>query len=98
MRSVCMPRGGRRADGTEAAQRASKPKAEKAAKAKAAFKTPAKAKAKSKSAKKGKAASKRKGKAMRAKATDVASYGYGVCSATFGSQTAAINHALGHTS
>jgi hypothetical protein len=80
--------------GTEPAPRASKPKAEKPAKAKA----PAKKAAKSKSAKKAKAAKKPRGKAMRAKATDVASYGCGACGATFGSQKAAVNHALTHTS
>ncbi|MDP9237386.1 MAG: hypothetical protein M3P30_08325 [Chloroflexota bacterium] len=75
-----------------------KPKRE--AKARAATKKPARAKkgAKSKSAKKAKAAKKPKGKAMRAKATDVASYGCGACGATFGSQKAAVNHALTHTS
>jgi hypothetical protein len=73
-----------------------KTKAEKPAKAKMepAAKKPAKA------AKKGKGTStkKPKGKAVRAKATDVPSYGCGGCGATFGSQKAAINHALTHTS
>jgi hypothetical protein len=84
--------------GTEPAPRAAKPKTEKPAKEKAPAKAkaPAKKGAKSKSAKK--AAKKPKGKAMRAKATDVASYGCGACGATFGSQKAAVNHALGHTS
>jgi hypothetical protein len=79
--------------GTEPAPRAREPKAEKQPKVKA----PAKAKAtkKPKSAKKAKQP---KGKAMRARATDVASYGCGACGATFGSQKAAANHALTHTS
>ncbi|MDP9238947.1 MAG: hypothetical protein M3P30_16390 [Chloroflexota bacterium] len=86
--------------GTEPTLRVSKPKAEKPAKTPAKAKAPAKTKkgAKAKSAKKAKAAKKPKGKAMRAKATDVASYGCGACGATFGSQKAAIAHALTHTS
>ena len=63
-----------------------KPKAEK----------PAKAPAKKKVANKSKTAKKPAGKAMRAK--DVPSYGCGVCGATFGSQKAAIGHAMTHTS
>jgi hypothetical protein len=39
-----------------------------------------------------------KGKAKRMRATDVPSYGCGGCGATFGSQKAAIDHALIHTS
>ena len=82
--------------GREPTPRASKPKAEKAAKTEkpAKVKEPAKAKA----SKKAKTAKKPKGKAMRARATDVASYGFGTCGATFGSQKAAVNHALTHTS
>ncbi|MDP9236722.1 MAG: hypothetical protein M3P30_04865 [Chloroflexota bacterium] len=82
--------------GTEPTPRVSKPKAEKPAKTPAKAKAPAKAK--SKGAKKAKAAKKPKAKAMRARATDVASYGCGACGATFGSQKAAVDHALTHTS
>jgi hypothetical protein len=82
--------------GTEPAPRAAKPKTEKPAKKEP--KAKASAKAKSKGAKKAKAAKKPKAKAMRARATDVASYGCGACGATFGSQKAAVNHALTHTS
>jgi hypothetical protein len=39
-----------------------------------------------------------KKKAQRMRATDVASYGCGACGATFGSQKAAVAHALTHTS
>jgi len=60
----------------------------KAAKTKAAPKTSTKAKS----------AKKPKGKATRAKATDVPSYGCGACGATFGSQKAAVAHAMTHTS
>jgi hypothetical protein len=74
--------------GTEQPKREPKAKAGKPAK-EAAAKKPAKAK---------KAAAKPKGKAMRARATDVPSYGCGVCPATFGSQKAAVAHAMTHTS
>jgi len=78
--------------GTERPAR--KPKAEKPAKPKKAAKAAPKAK---KPAKAGKAAKKAKGKAHRMRATDVPSYGCGGCGATFGSQKAAIQHALTHT-
>ncbi|MDP9236373.1 MAG: hypothetical protein M3P30_03075 [Chloroflexota bacterium] len=81
--------------GTGPAPRANKPKAAKEPKTKAPAKAKKGAKAKSKKAK---GAAKPKGKAMRARATDVPSYGCGACGATFGSQKAAVNHALGHTS
>jgi len=50
-------------------------------------------------AKKGKAkgAKKAKGKAVRTRAKEVPSYGCGGCGATFGSQQAAVAHALTHT-
>ena len=69
------------------AKREPNPKAEK----------PAKAPPKKKAAKKSKAAKKPAAKAMRAKASGD-SYGCGVCDATFGSQKAAIGHAMTHTS
>ncbi len=84
--------------GTEPTPRASEPRGEKPTKERTPAKAKAKPSAKSKSAKKAKAAKKPKAKAMRAKATDVASYGCGACGATFGSQKAAVNHALTHTS
>ena len=72
-----------------------KPKREPKAKAaKPATKKPAKAKV----AKKTKAKTKPKAKAMRAKASDVPSYGCGGFGATFGSQKAAVAHAMSHTS
>jgi hypothetical protein len=70
---------------------AAKPKKEPAAK------KPAKAKAPAKAKKGAKTAKKPTGKAMRVKATDVASYGCGGCGATFGSQKAAVAHAMTHT-
>jgi Protein of unknown function (DUF2924) len=76
--------------GAEPTPRATKPKAEKPAKVKA----PAKAKA----SKKAKSAKQPKGKPMRVRATDDASYGCGACGATFGSQKAAVAHAMTHTS
>ena len=81
--------------GTETPKREPKATKEPKTKKEPAAKKPTKAKA----AKKGKAksAKKPKAKAMRAKATDVASYGCGACGATFGSQKAAINHTLTHT-
>jgi hypothetical protein len=86
--------------GTEPAPRASKPKAERPAKTEKALKAkaPAKTGAKSKSAKRAKAAKTPKAKAMRARAADVPSYGCGACGATFGSQKAAVAHAMTHTS
>ena len=84
--------------GTETPKRESKatsepkPKAEKEPK----VEKPAKAPATKKVANKSKTAKKPAAKAMRAK--DVPSYGCGVCGATFGSQKAAIAHAMTHTS
>jgi len=49
-------------------------------------------------AKGGKPAKKAKGTAHRMRASDVPSYGCGGCGATFGSQKAAVAHALTHTS
>jgi hypothetical protein len=66
---------------------AAKPKAEPKPK-----KGPAKKPAKVKGGKKA------TGKAHRMRATDVPSYGCGVCPATFGSQKAAVQHAMTHTS
>ena len=78
--------------GAETPKREPKPKAEKEPKAE----KPAKVPAKKKVANKSKTAKKPAAKAMRAK--DVPSYGCGVCGATFGSQKAAIGHAMTHTS
>jgi hypothetical protein len=70
--------------------REAKPKAEKPAKEKTSAKTaPAK-----KAASKKKPAAKKKAQ----RAADVASYACGGCGATFGSQKAAVAHALTHTS
>ncbi len=74
--------------GTEKPKREPKARADKPEKP-----APAKKPAAKKSAKK---PAKGKVKAMRAK--DVASYGCGGCGATFGSQKAAIAHAMTHTS
>ncbi len=73
--------------GTQPAARATKPKGAKAD-----------APAKSKKGAKSKSAKKPQGKAVRMRAKDVPLYGCGVCQATFGSQKAAIDHALTHTS
>ena len=62
-------------------------RARKATKAKAATKKPAAKKAKSA----------KPPKSARLAAKDVASYACGACSATFGSQKAAVSHALTHT-
>ena len=61
----------------------------------AAATKPAEAKQGANTAKKTKAT--KQGKAARMRATDVPSYGCGVCPATFGSQKAAIAHAMSHT-
>jgi hypothetical protein len=74
--------------GTEAPKREPKVKADTPV-TKPAAKKPAKAKKGGKSAKKPKAA-------RAASKSD--SYGCGACGATFGSQKAAVNHALTHTS
>ena len=74
--------------GTETPKREPKPKAEKEPKAE----KPAKVPAKKKVVKKG-----TKPKTVRAKASDD-SYGCGVCNETFGSQKAAVAHAMTHTS
>jgi hypothetical protein len=79
--------------GTEKPAREPKTKTVKAPKAKAPAKAKKDAKSKSAKSKAGK-----KGKAARMRATDVPSYGCGVCPATFGSQKAAIAHAMTHTS
>lgn len=62
--------------------------------AKPAKEKPATKKAPAKKAAKKKPAAK---KAQRMRVTDVASYGCGACGATFGSQKAAVAHALTHT-
>jgi hypothetical protein len=70
--------------GTEKPKREPKPKAEKPAKP-----------AKNAGGKKG---AKAKGKSVRQRAVEPPSYGCGGCGATFGSQKAAVAHALTHTS
>jgi hypothetical protein len=79
--------------GTEKPAR--KPKA--AAKPKAEPK-PKKSAAKAKKPVKGKGGKKATAKGHRMRAKDVPSYGCGGCGATFGSQKAAVAHALTHTS
>jgi hypothetical protein len=69
---------------TERARREPTPKPAKKAAPKGAAKKPA--------------AKKTKGKAVRARAKEVPSYGCGGCGAVFGSQKAAVAHALTHTS
>ena len=78
--------------GTEKPARTAKTAAKPKKAAKPAPKGKAKKPAKAKGAKKATA------KGHRMRATDVPSYGCGVCPATFGSQKAAVNHALTHTS
>jgi hypothetical protein len=79
--------------GTEAPKREPKAKADKPAKEPAAKKPTAKKPA----AKKGKAKSAKKPKAQRAASKSGDSYGCGVCPETFGSQKAAVAHAMTHT-
>jgi len=71
------------------------------AKAKAESKKPAKGAPKGKAKKPAKGAEKpkatAKGKAQRMRAKEAPSYGCGGCGATFGSQKAAVAHALTHT-
>ena len=80
--------------GTEKPQREPKAKSAKPATKKPVAKKGAPKKANS--SKKAKGAE--KPKAQRMRASDVPSYGCGVCPATFGSQKAAVAHALTHTS
>ena len=79
--------------GTETPKREPKakpePKAERKPKAEKPAKVPAAKKATKKSA---------KPQAKRMRATDVPTYGCGGCGATFGSQKAAVAHAMTHTS
>ena len=80
--------------GTEAPRREPNAKKEPKTKKEPAAKKSAKAAVKkTKPAKKAKP----KGEAVRMQATDVPSYGCGACGATFGSQKAAIAHAMKHT-
>jgi hypothetical protein len=80
-------------EGTEPKPKAAK----KPAKAAGGARTAKKGAARPKGGKKAKK-SKPKGAARRMRASDVPSYGCQACGATFGSQKAAVDHALTHTS